>query len=133
MEAVCWGVNCSRTATGLFLYFHRLSLSHHHLLLTPGRKWGLPLAKSPAYSTRAAAKCPQVFAYQLHRFPFWIFFRGFRIQAAARAVPSRLQVARCHEAVTNSVTIINQSSTLFLQQQFGLQVTVGSLIISDHL
>ena len=32
------------------------------------------------------------------------FFRGFRIQAAARAVPSRLQVARCHEAVTNSVT-----------------------------
>ena len=62
------------------------------------------LAKSPAYSTRAAAKCPRVFAYQLHRFPFWIFFRGFRIQAAARAVPSRLQVARCHEAVTNSVT-----------------------------
>ena len=29
--------------------------------------------------------------------------------AAARAVPSRLQVARCHEAVTNSVTPLSHT------------------------
>jgi len=40
------------TAPGLlpaFLFlFIPLSLSHHHLLLTTGRKWGLPLAQPPA-------------------------------------------------------------------------------------